>query len=125
MKKILVILILFSIFRYTYANNWCTRENSIEAKKINQAVYTIIYNKRESLDLIDKYLFTGKIFTKISDKKSKTENNIIKCAISGILYRLNWDEISYTKNIDIENPKFLALPKYIQNSILNWKKSIF
>lgn len=125
MKKILIFISFLFIFNISFAGNPCTRENAVKSKEINDAVYSIIEKKRSSMDIIDKYLFTGKISTAIFQIKAQSKNDTIKCAISGIGYRLNWDKISYTKNIDITSKKFNSLPQSIQKIIIDSQNAVY
>ena len=126
MKKIIITIILFSIFSTANAANWCTRENSLEVKNISNFVYELISQKRSQIsNPLDKYLFTKAIFSHIFEIKSRSKNDIITCSISGVWYRLNWDIIWLTKQIDISSLKFKLLPQDIQQNILDSKNTIY
>jgi hypothetical protein len=125
MKKIFAILITALFIETSFASNWCNHENSIQAKKLNDTVYDVISKKRASFDLIDQYIFTIKISTKIFQIKEKTQNNTIKCAISWIGYRLNGDKISFSKSIDTNSHKFKLLAPSTQQNILDSQNSMY
>ena len=126
MKKFIITIILLSIFPISYASNWCTRENSLEVKNISNFVYELISQKRSQIsNPLDKYLFTKAIFSHIFEIKSRSKNDIITCSISGVWYRLNWDIIWLTKQIDISSLKFKLLPQDIQQNILDSKNTIY
>lgn len=125
MKKIFIILIALLFIQTSFASSGCTRENSVQAKKLNDTVYDIISKKRASFDLIDQYIFTTKINTKIFQIKEKSQNNTVKCAISWIGYRLNGDKISFSKNINTNSRKFKLLPISTQQNILDSQNSMY
>ena len=126
MKKFIITIILLSIFPISYASNWCTRENSLEVKNISNFVYELISQKRSQISTpLDKYLFTKAIFSHIFEIKSHSQNDIVMCSISGVWYRLNGDNIWFTKQIDISSQKFKLLPQDIQQNILDSKDAIY
>lgn len=126
MKKFIITIILFSIFSTANAANWCTRENAQEVKNISDWAYKLIWDKRSQIsNPLDKYLFTKAIFSHIFEIKSRSKNDIITCSISGVWYRLNWDIIWLTKQIDISSLKFKLLPQDIQQNILDSKNTIY
>ncbi len=126
MKKIIITIILFSVFSTANAANWCTRENSQEVKNVSNFIYELISQKRSQVSTpLDKYLFTKAIFSHIFEVKSHSKNDIVTCSISGVWYRLNWDIIWLTKQIDISSQKFKLLPQDIQQNILDAKNAIY
>lgn len=126
MKKIIITIILFSVFSTANAANWCTRENSQEVKNVSNFIYELISQKRSQVSTpLDKYLFTKAIFSHIFEIKSHSKNDIVTCSISGVWYRLNWDIIWLTKQIDISSQKFKLLPQDIQQNILDAKNAIY
>lgn len=126
MKKIIISIILLSVFPLSYASNWCTRENSQEVKNISDGVYKLIWDKRSQIsNPIDKYLFTKAIFSHIFEIKSHSKNDIVTCSISGIWYRLNGDSIWLSKQIDITSEKFKLLPQDIQKNIIDSKNWVY
>jgi len=126
MKKIIITIILFSVFSNANAANWCTRENSLEVKNISNLMYELISQKRSQISTpLDKYLFTKAIFSHIFEIKSLSQNDIVTCSISGIWYRLNGDSIWLSKQIDITSEKFKLLPQDIQKNIIDSKNWVY
>ena len=121
MKKILIIwIILFCNIHSSFAN-YCTIENKDKVKIYNDKIYNIIQWKIIDETYLDKYIFTYSIFHWIS-KIHFDENNknywIFKCVISWVLYRLHWNLISYSWEIDIKSDEFQSITNDIKKSIL-------
>lgn len=125
-KAVSIILIFLMMTVSASASNWCTRENSLQAKEISDAIYTHISEKRSVLTTpTKKYLFTKEIFFRLFQIKSQTDNDTFKCSISGIWYKLNWDLIWLSKQIDITDKDFELLPSDIQKNIMDSKNSMY
>lgn len=125
-KPLSIILIFLMMTVSVSASNWCTRENSLQAKEISDTIYTHISEKRSIFTTpTQKYLFTKNIFNLLFQIKSQTDNGTFKCSISGIWYKLNWDLIWLSKQIETTDKDFELLPSDIQKNIMDSKNSMY
>lgn len=127
MKKLLIILLLFTSYQTSSANESCRNIDPTASKNLNNQVYFIIMKQYNNIkNDIDKLIYINAVSKRVSYLNLKYTSDFANCTISWILYRLHGNKNSLARSLEnIDKKKLEHTPLEIQSQIDASKNSTF